>query len=145
MTGAYTDVPLSGLRNVIAARMSEAKRTIPHFRIVADIDVGPLFKAREAANAAHSECKVTINDCLIRACALALEKHPAINAQLVGDSPVSRCRYIRHCLCGRWTRGSNGQTGKPEICLGNCCRGPNSDAACVNGTAENAGDYWRVI
>lgn len=85
MIADYTNVPLSPLRKVIAARMSEAKRTIPHFRIVADIDLGPLMKARVTANAECSD-KASLNDCLIRGCAVALQVHPGINVQFVDDA-----------------------------------------------------------
>jgi pyruvate dehydrogenase E2 component (dihydrolipoamide acetyltransferase) len=86
MDEAYAVVPLSPLRKVIARRMSEAQQTIPHFRLVAELDVGPLLEARESANSLHATARVSINDCLIRACALALPEHPAINSQFVDDA-----------------------------------------------------------
>jgi pyruvate dehydrogenase E2 component (dihydrolipoamide acetyltransferase) len=83
--GLYTARPLSPLRKIIAARMTEAKRTIPHFRLVADIEVDALLAVREKLNAAQSQAKITVNDCLVRGCATALMAHPAINCQLVGE------------------------------------------------------------
>lgn len=85
MAESYTVIPLSPLRKVIAARMTDAKQTIPHFRLVADIEVDALLALRELLNEAHPEAKVSINDCLIKACAWALVEHPAINVQFVND------------------------------------------------------------
>jgi pyruvate dehydrogenase E2 component (dihydrolipoamide acetyltransferase) len=85
MADAFTRAPLSPLRKIIAARMSEAKRTIPHFRVARHIDVGALLELRERANSAAPDRRVSINDCIIRACALALQQHPDVNVQLVGD------------------------------------------------------------
>jgi len=85
MAEAYTSVPLSPLRKVIAARMAEAARTIPHFRVVVDIEMDALLSWRARINASSAD-KVSINDCLVKACASALMEHPAINAQFVGDA-----------------------------------------------------------
>lgn len=85
MAEVYTVVPLTPLRKIIAARMAEAKRTIPHFRVVAEIEMGALFAAREQANAGRSEGKASINDCIVKASASALLQHPEINVQLVGE------------------------------------------------------------
>jgi pyruvate dehydrogenase E2 component (dihydrolipoamide acetyltransferase) len=83
MPDAYTEVNLSPLRKVIAERMSEAKRTIPHFRLVLDIEMDALLRLRAEANAQQPNDKVTINDCLIKACAIALMTHPELNCQFV--------------------------------------------------------------
>lgn len=85
MAEPYDVVRLTPLRKVIAARMVEAKQTIPHFRLVSDFEMDALLALREQTNAAQSECKVSVNDCLIKACATALIEHPAINIQLLGD------------------------------------------------------------
>lgn len=85
MADSYSIVRLTPLRKIIAARMAEAKQTIPHYRIVVDIDVGELFGARAKFNALHPESKVTVNDCVIKACASALMACPTVNAQFVGD------------------------------------------------------------
>jgi pyruvate dehydrogenase E2 component (dihydrolipoamide acetyltransferase) len=85
MAEPYTAVALSPLRRVIAARMSETVRTIPHFRLVADIEMGALFAWRKLLNAEDSSIKVSVNDCMIKACAMALMECPAVNIQLVGD------------------------------------------------------------
>lgn len=85
MSEIYAVRTLSPLQKVIAARMSEATRTIPHFRVAVDIQIDALLALRENANAADPRAKITVNDCIIKGCAAALIRHPAINAQLVGD------------------------------------------------------------
>ncbi|HEY2683828.1 MAG TPA: dihydrolipoamide acetyltransferase family protein [Steroidobacteraceae bacterium] len=74
-------VKLSATRMTIARRMSESKQTIPHYRLVIDVEVGALL---DKARALKSE-GVSLNDCLVRLCATTLVKHPAVNAQLIGD------------------------------------------------------------
>jgi len=81
----FTVVPLSPLRKIIAARMTEAKQTIPHFRLVVDVELDALLGMRERYNAAHPDDKISVNDCVIKACAAALMQHPGVNAQLMGD------------------------------------------------------------
>jgi pyruvate dehydrogenase E2 component (dihydrolipoamide acetyltransferase) len=83
-TGPYTVIRLSAMRRAIAARMTQAKQTIPHFRLVGDVNVERLLARREQLNAAGA-FRVSINDCLVKLCANALMKHPAVNCQLVDD------------------------------------------------------------
>jgi len=90
MAELYDAVPLSPLRKVIAARMSEAKRTIPHFRLVADMELDALLTSRAHANEG-TDVKISVNDCLIKACATTLIAHPRINSQFV-DSVEHRYR-----------------------------------------------------
>jgi pyruvate dehydrogenase E2 component (dihydrolipoamide acetyltransferase) len=85
MAEAYTLVPLSPLRKVIAARMVEAKRTIPHFRLVADLEVDALLELRRELNDQSSEVRLSLNDLLIKACALALKEAPDVNVQWAED------------------------------------------------------------
>jgi pyruvate dehydrogenase E2 component (dihydrolipoamide acetyltransferase) len=85
MAEHYTVIPFSPLRKVIAARMTEANRTIPHFRLVADIEMDALLAMREQVNAVHPDNKVSVNDCMVKACASALMEHPAVNIQLIGE------------------------------------------------------------
>ena len=85
MTDSYTVIPLSPLRKVIAARMTETKQTIPHFRLTVDIELDALLAARADANSRQLESKISINDCLVKACGIALASHPAVNIQLVGE------------------------------------------------------------
>ncbi len=85
MTEAYMVTPLSPLRKVIAARMMEAKQTIPHYRVAIDIEVDKLLSQRKQFNVDNPESKISINDFIIKACAMALMEKPEINIQLVED------------------------------------------------------------
>lgn len=86
MSEPFIATPLSPLRKVIAARMTESKRTIPHFRLVTDIHMDALLAVREQLNCSDANNRISINDFLIKACASALLEHPAVNVQLVDDS-----------------------------------------------------------
>lgn len=78
---AYKVTPLSPIRKIIAARMTEAKRTIPHFRLTADMEVDALLALRKELQARNPEEKLSLNDVLIKACATALMDTPAVNIQ----------------------------------------------------------------
>ncbi len=80
--GGYDLVPLDGMRKVIAARMTESFRDVPHFPLTIDCHLDALLSARKAINeaAADDGIKISVNDFIIRACALALKKEPAANA-----------------------------------------------------------------
>ena len=82
---AYTAVPLTPLRKIIAARMTEAKQSIPHYRVSADIDMDNLLALRQQMNTGNPEQKLSVNDFVIKACAMALMQWPAINSQFMGD------------------------------------------------------------
>ena len=88
---AYEEVPLDAMRRTIAARLTEAQ-TVPHFYLTADVDMGRLIALREEANAGAPKdkdgapaFKLSLNDFLIRAWALALQRVPAANAVWAGD------------------------------------------------------------
>ncbi|MGD8327577.1 MAG: pyruvate dehydrogenase complex dihydrolipoamide acetyltransferase, partial [Sphingomonadales bacterium] len=90
--GAPTDIPyeevkLPGMRKVIAKRMTEAKTTVPHFYLTIDVELDKLLAMRKELNAKLAEdgVKLSVNDFIIRACALGLRKVPAANAQYAGD------------------------------------------------------------
>jgi pyruvate dehydrogenase E2 component (dihydrolipoamide acetyltransferase) len=89
---AYEEVPLDSMRRTIAARLVEAKQTIPHFYLTADLDAGRLIAMREEANAAAPKdrngqptFKLSLNDFIIKAWATALQRIPAANAVWAGD------------------------------------------------------------
>ena len=67
---------LSSMRRTIARRLSESKQTVPHFYLTMDVDAGPLMEARAQINAelADDGEKVSVNDLVIKACAVALAK-----------------------------------------------------------------------
>jgi pyruvate dehydrogenase E2 component (dihydrolipoamide acetyltransferase) len=89
---AYEEVPLDGMRRTIAARLVQAKQTIPHFYLSADVDIGRLLALREEANAAAPKAadgapafKLSVNDLIIKAWAAALLRVPAANAAWAED------------------------------------------------------------
>jgi pyruvate dehydrogenase E2 component (dihydrolipoyllysine-residue acetyltransferase) len=100
---AYEEVPLDSMRRTIAARLIEAKQTIPHFYLTADLDIGRLIAMREEANAAapplpnpppqagegrvgaQPAFKLSLNDFIIKAWATALQRVPAANAVWAED------------------------------------------------------------
>jgi pyruvate dehydrogenase E2 component (dihydrolipoamide acetyltransferase) len=88
----YKEIPLDAMRATIATRLVEAKQTIPHFYLTADIEIGRLIAMREEANAAAREdehgqpaFRFSLNDFLIKAWAVALTRVPAANAVFAGD------------------------------------------------------------
>jgi pyruvate dehydrogenase E2 component (dihydrolipoamide acetyltransferase) len=85
----HEDLPHTALRRTIARRMAESKQAIPHFYMTAEIDVTDLLRERERLNRALPEDKITVNDLMIKAAALALEQVPALNAAY-GDDAVRR-------------------------------------------------------
>lgn len=86
MSDAFTEMPLTPLRKAIAARMTQAMQTIPHFRLVANIEVESLLHWRAEVNEVTSVDKITVNDCLIKAVALSLIDNPAVNCQITGNA-----------------------------------------------------------
>jgi pyruvate dehydrogenase E2 component (dihydrolipoamide acetyltransferase) len=93
---AYEEVPLDSMRRTIAKRLIEAKQTIPHFYLTADIEIGRLVTMREEANAAAPKImgmgsdgepafKLSLNDFIIKAWAAALQRVPAANAVWAED------------------------------------------------------------
>lgn len=81
---SYTDVNVSQMRKTIAKRLSESKFTAPHFYLTMDIDMDNAMEARKAVNA-QDNVKVSFNDMVIKASAIALRKHPAVNSAWLGD------------------------------------------------------------
>ena len=81
MSEHYLVRPLSPMRKIIAARMSEAKRTIPHFRLTAEIEVDALLARRTELHQARPGISLSLNDLLIKACAQALMEVPEVNVQ----------------------------------------------------------------
>lgn len=77
--GSYEEDKLSPMRKVIAQRLQEAKTFIPHFYVTMTIDAQPLVQMRDQL-ASFDQKKITFNDFVIRACALALVDHPVINS-----------------------------------------------------------------
>ena len=99
----FEEVPLDGMRKTIAARLVQAKQTIPHFYLTADVEIGRLLALREEANAAAPKdkdgspaFKLSVNDLVIKAWAAALQRVPAANAVWAED----RILRFRHSDIG---------------------------------------------
>ena len=84
---AYEEVSLDGMRKTIAARLTEAKQTVPHFYLRRDIKLDALLAFRGTLNKQLEArgVKLSVNDFIIKACALALQTVPAANAVWAGD------------------------------------------------------------
>jgi pyruvate dehydrogenase E2 component (dihydrolipoamide acetyltransferase) len=83
----YTEVKLDGMRKTIAARLTEAKQSVPHFYLRRDINLDALMAFRGQLNAQLEGrgVKLSVNDFIIKACALALQQVPDANAVWAGD------------------------------------------------------------
>ncbi len=84
---AFEEIALNGMRKTIAARLTEAKQTVPHFYLRRDIELDALMAFRGQLNAKLEArgVKLSVNDFIIKACALALQQVPAANAVWAGD------------------------------------------------------------
>lgn len=88
-TAEATEVPLTRMRSAIARRMTESKVTVPHFYITTDIDMAAALKLRKQINESlPPEQKVSVNDLIVKASALALRSFPNINASFAGDKII---------------------------------------------------------
>ncbi len=76
----YTERPLTAMRRVIARRLTESKQTVPHFYLTVDCEIDELLKFRAELNAKSDAYRISVNDFVIRAAALALRQVPAANA-----------------------------------------------------------------
>ncbi|MGE5545381.1 MAG: pyruvate dehydrogenase complex dihydrolipoamide acetyltransferase [Solirubrobacterales bacterium] len=85
----YEEIPNSSMRKVIAKRLTEAKQTVPHFYLTIDCDIDALLKLRAEANARSDAYKLSVNDFVVRAVAMALRKVPAANAAW-GEAAIRR-------------------------------------------------------
>jgi pyruvate dehydrogenase E2 component (dihydrolipoamide acetyltransferase) len=83
-TEQFTEVATTQMRKVIARRLAESKFTAPHFYLTIEIDMDNAIAARTAINAG-GEVKISYNDFVVKACAMALRKHPVINSSWLGD------------------------------------------------------------
>jgi pyruvate dehydrogenase E2 component (dihydrolipoamide acetyltransferase) len=83
----YEEVPLDGMRKIIAARLTEAKQTVPHFYLRRDIQLDALLTFRATLNKQLEArgVKLSVNDFIIKACALALQTVPDANSVWAGD------------------------------------------------------------
>ena len=94
-TGPETEeIPTSRLRQAIARRMVESKTTVPHFYVTTEFDMGPLMDLRGQVNSALEArgIKVSVNDMIVKAVAVALRDFPNLNASFAGDKIVRHNR-----------------------------------------------------
>jgi len=82
----FEDRPLTLIRAAIARRMPLSKGPVPHFYVTSEVAMDRAWELREQLNALEGQPKISVNDFVIRACALALLKHPGVNASLQGDA-----------------------------------------------------------
>jgi pyruvate dehydrogenase E2 component (dihydrolipoamide acetyltransferase) len=82
---SFTDVPVSQMRKVIAKRLSEAKFTAPEFYLTIQVDMDQAVVSRGKINET-APVKISFNDFVLKATAMALKKHPAVNSSWMGDS-----------------------------------------------------------
>lgn len=78
--------PLDGMRKTIAARLQSSKQTAPHYRVTVDVELDALLAVRRQINESTPEAQVSVNDFLIKACAMALIKIPKVNIQFDGTT-----------------------------------------------------------
>jgi pyruvate dehydrogenase E2 component (dihydrolipoamide acetyltransferase) len=83
-TESFEDIPVSQMRKVIARRLAESMYSAPHFYLTIEINMDKATAAREAMNQ-YSPVKLSFNDLVIKASAMALRQHPAINSSWLGD------------------------------------------------------------
>jgi len=91
----YTEKPVSQMRKVIAKRLAESLFTAPHFYLNISIDMDNAISARTALNAV-APVKISFNDIVIKAVAVALKQHPAVNSSWGGD----KIRFNEHTNIG---------------------------------------------
>jgi len=80
----YGDHPISQMRKTIARRLSESKFGAPHFYLTIEVNMDETVRARKMANE-NAEIRISFNDIIVKACAAALRKHPAVNSSWLED------------------------------------------------------------
>jgi pyruvate dehydrogenase E2 component (dihydrolipoamide acetyltransferase) len=89
---------LSKMRQAIARRMAQSKTTAPHYYLTVDIDMTPALEFRSQINANATDAqKVSINDLIVKACAIAIERHPKFNAEF-HDTGLTMHERINVCI-----------------------------------------------
>ena len=91
----FTEKPVSQMRKVIAKRLSESLFTAPHFFLTMSIDMDQAIQARAKINE-YAPTKISFNDLVLKACAVALKQHPTVNSSWLGD----KIRYNEHVNIG---------------------------------------------
>ena len=92
---SFDEVPVSQMRKVIAKRLAESKFTAPHFYLTMSIDMDKAVESRAKLNE-KSPVKISFNDMVLKACAVALRQHPQVNSSWLGD----KIRHNHHINIG---------------------------------------------
>jgi pyruvate dehydrogenase E2 component (dihydrolipoamide acetyltransferase) len=92
---SFEEIKNSQMRKTIAKRLGESKFTAPHYYLTIELDMDHAIAARNAINA-DPEVKISFNDMIVKACAMALRKHPQVNSQWTGDA----IRIAKHIHIG---------------------------------------------
>ena len=92
---SFEDITNSQMRKVIAKRLGESKFTAPHYYLTIELDMDNAIASRKTINSLP-ETKVSFNDMVVKACAMALKKHPKVNTSWNGDTT----RYSNHIHVG---------------------------------------------
>jgi pyruvate dehydrogenase E2 component (dihydrolipoamide acetyltransferase) len=82
----YEVVALTPMRAAIAKQMPLSKAPVPHFYVTSEVAMDPAWELRQELNALDGQPKISVNDLVVRACALALTEHPHVNASFQGDA-----------------------------------------------------------
>lgn len=82
----YEDMALTPIRAIIAKRLPLSKGPVPHFYVTSEVAMDRAWELREELNGLEGQPKISVNDLVIRACALALLRHPGVNASFQGES-----------------------------------------------------------
>ena len=82
----FEDIALSPMRAAIARRMPLSKAPVPHFYVTSEVAMDRAWELREELNALEGQPKISVNDLIIRACAVTLLNHPGVNASFQGES-----------------------------------------------------------
>ncbi|KAF9166051.1 pyruvate dehydrogenase complex dihydrolipoamide acetyltransferase component (E2) [Actinomortierella ambigua] len=84
---AYTDLPASSMRRIIAQRLTESKQNIPHYYVTVECEMDKVMKLREVLNKqSEDKYKLSVNDFIVKASALALKDVPEANSSWMGES-----------------------------------------------------------
>lgn len=92
---SFTEESVTQMRKTIARRLAESKFTAPHFYLTMEIDMDNAIAARKSLNES-GDVKISFNDMVVKACAMALRKHPKVNSSWLGD----KIRYNQHVHIG---------------------------------------------
>lgn len=92
---SYEDIPVSQMRKTIAARLAQSKFSAPHFYLTIFVDMENAMAARKSINAV-APVKISFNDMIVKAVAMSLRQHPAVNASWLGD----KIRQNKHVHIG---------------------------------------------